>query len=117
MKPNTWAMLCHLCGLIGYLANGLGSIIGPLVVWIVKKDELPLIDQHGKEAINFNISVAIYTVILASFAIMTFGIGLFLTIPLGAALVIFHIVCIVMASIKANNGEFFRYPLCIRLLK
>src|SRR5690606_29443063 len=63
MTPNTWAMLTHLSGLIGYLGNVIGSAIGPLVFWLVKKDSIPGIDAHGKEALNFNISVLIYMLI------------------------------------------------------
>ena len=117
MQPNTWAMICHLSGLTGYLANGFGSIIAPLILWLIKKDEVPAVDQHGKEALNFNISIAIYLAVLSLVTIVTFGIGLLLTGPLMVGVAIFHFVCVVVAAIKANNGEFFRYPLCLRLVK
>ena len=91
MQSNTWAMICHLSGLVGYLGNGLGSIIAPLVVWLVKKDELPEVNDHGKEALNFNISVAIYGLILFVATIFTVGIGAILTLPLGFALVVFPV--------------------------
>jgi hypothetical protein len=117
MKPNTWAMVCHLCGLIGYVGNGIGCIIAPLVVWLVKKDELPEVDRHGKEALNFNISIAIYGLILVAFTVCTFGLAIFLTGPLGLALVIFHVACVISAAINANNGVEYRYPFCIRLIK
>ena len=117
MKPNTWAMLCHLIALVGFLGNGLGWILGPLVVWIVKKDEMQAVDLHGKESINFNITVLLYYALLTCFAVITLGFGLILTIPLAAVLLVFHVACIIVAAIKANDGEFFRYPFCIRLLK
>ena len=117
MKPNTWAMICHLGGLTGYVANGLGSIIVPLVVWIIKKDEIPEVDRHGKEALNFNITIAIYGLVLGVVTFVTFGIAALFTVPLMLALVIFHLVCVVLAAIKANNGEEYRYPLCLRLVK
>ena len=110
-------MLCHLCGLIGYFGNGLGSIIGPLVVWIIKKDTIPAVDRHGKEALNFNISIGIYYLALLAFTFATFGIGAILSVPLFLALAIFHLVCVILAATKANNGEEYRYPLCLRLLK
>ena len=110
-------MICHLGGLTGYLGNGLGSIIVPLIVWIIKKDEIPEVDRHGKEALNFNISIAIYGLVLGVLTFVTFGIAAFLTIPLMLALAIFHLVCVVLAAIKANNGEEYRYPLCLRLVK
>jgi uncharacterized Tic20 family protein len=117
MTPNTWAMLCHLSGLIGYLGNGLGSVVGPLAIWIVKKDEMPEVDRHGKEALNFNISVAIYGLILGTVTFATLGIGMLLTIPLLFALAIFHFVCVITAAVKANNGEDYQYPMCMRIVK
>lgn len=110
-------MICHLGGLTGYVANGLGSIIVPLVVWIIKKDEIPEVDRHGKEALNFNISITIYGLVLGVLTFVTFGIAVFLTIPLMLALVVFHLVCVVLAAMKANNGEEYRYSLCLRLVK
>jgi uncharacterized protein len=118
---KTWPMLCHLVSLTGYLGNGIGGIAGPLIVWLVKKDTMPEVDAHGKEAINFNLSLLVYGVCLGVclvvFSILTLGLGFFLAIPLVAAMTIFHLVCTVTAAIKANNGEFYRYPLTIRFLK
>ena len=110
-------MLCHLGGLTGYVANGLGSIVVPLIVWIIKKDEIPEVDRHGKEALNFNISIVIYALALGVVTFVTFGIAAIVTIPLMLALVIFHFVCVIVAAIKANNGEEYQYPLCLRLVK
>jgi uncharacterized Tic20 family protein len=110
-------MICHLAGLVGYLGNGFGSIIGPLVVWLVKKDEIPEVDEHGKEALNFNISVTIYFLILGAATVVTFGIGILLTGPFMIVLAVFHLVCVIVAAMKANNGEPYRYPMCIRLVK
>ena len=117
MTPNTWAMICHLSSFVGYFGNGLGSIVAPLVVWLVKKDQLPEVDEHGKEALNFNISLLIYAVALAVLCFLTLGIGLLVAAPLLLAMVVFHAVCTIMAAVKANNGEFFHYPLTIRLIK
>ena len=110
-------MLCHLCGLVGYLGNGIGSVIGPLVIWLIKKDEIPEVDRHGKEALNFNISVFIYGIVLVMLTFVSFGFGGLLTMPLGFALWVFHLVCVIMASVKASKGEEYQYPLCIRLIK
>ena len=105
-------MLCHLGGLAGYLANGIGSILVPLVLWLVKRDEIPEVDAHGKEAVNFNISVSIYYVVLIVLTFITFG----LAAPLLLVLSLFHIICIIQAAIRANNGELYRYPFTIRLV-
>ncbi|MDA1180695.1 MAG: DUF4870 domain-containing protein [Planctomycetota bacterium] len=116
MNANTWAMLCYLGGLVGYLGNGLGSIVAPLILWIIKKDELPEVNEHGKEALNFNISIHIYALAIVLFMICTFGVGAIIGIPLLIVLGIFHLVCTIRAAMSANRGEMYRYPLSIRLV-
>lgn len=106
-----WAMLCHLAALAGYLTGGLGSVIGPLVVWLIKKDEFPLVDDQGKESLNFQISILIYAVV--SFVLTFVVIGL----PLLIAVAVFDLVEIILASVKANEGVAYRYPLSIRFIK
>lgn len=105
-----WAMLCHLSTFAGYIMP-FGNILGPLVIWLIKKDEYAFVDDQGKEALNFQISVTIYT--LASAILILAIIG----IPLLIAVIIFEVVMTVIAAIKANGGEYYRYPLTIRLVK
>lgn len=107
---RTWAMLTHLLGLAGLLVP-LGNIIGPLIIWAIKKDEFPLVDDQGKESLNFQITVTIGYVICI--ILMFVLIGIFLIIPLA----IYSLVMIIIASIKANDGEAYRYPLTIRFIK
>ena len=110
-EARMWGMLCHLAGLAMFLVPPVGGIIGPLIVWLVKKDQHPFIDTQGKAALNFQISVAIYGIVCFFLAFLFIGI---LLLP---ALGIFTLVMIIMAAIKANEGESFRYPLTIRFLK
>ena len=110
-EVRTMAMLCHLVSLTVYV-TAIGGILGPLIVWLLKKDEHPFIDRHGKEALNFNISIFIWTVI-GVILLFCFFLGLIILIPL----TVFHIVCTIIATLKANNGEEFRYPLTFRLVK
>ena len=117
MSDNTWSMIAHLSGLIGYLGNGIGGVIATLVIWLIKKDDSPVIESQAREALNFNISVLIYGVALVILVVITFGIGVFLAIPAGIALAIFHVVCTIIAAIKANEGKPYRYPLTLRLVK
>jgi uncharacterized Tic20 family protein len=117
MQPNTWAMLCHLGGLCGYAANGVASVIVPLLIWVIKKDEMPIVDEHGKESLNFNISVMIYAGLLVGLTFVTFGLAAPLTVPLLFVLAAFHVICTVIAAIKANEGKFFRYPFSMRLVR
>jgi uncharacterized Tic20 family protein len=104
-----WAMFCHLSGLAGYVFP-FGNIIAPLVIWILKKEEFPLVNDQGKEAINFQISMTIY--IIAAIILIFLIIGIPLLIILG----LFDLLMIIIASIKANEGVEYRYPLTIRFL-
>ncbi|MHC4591210.1 MAG: DUF4870 domain-containing protein [Planctomycetota bacterium] len=106
----TWGMLCHLSALSGYIGVPFGHIIGPLVFWLVKKDELPFVDEQGKEALNFQISLTIYGLGCLLLFLVLIG------IPLLIGLLIFGLVMTIVASVKAGKGEHFRYPLCIRFL-
>lgn len=108
-----WAMFCHLAGLAGFVVPVIISgIIAPLIVWQIKKDDHPFINEHGKEAVNFQISMGIYAFI-SFLLIFVFCIGAFLL----AAVEIVNIVFLLIAAIKANNGFHYRYPLCIRFIK
>ena len=104
-----WAMFCHLSGLAGFIFP-FGNIIAPLVIWLVKKEEYPLVNDQGKEALNFQISMTIY--IIASVILIFLVIGIPLLIILG----IFGLIVVIIAAIKANEGEKYRYPLTIRFL-
>ena len=106
-----WGMFCHLAALAGFIGVPLGHIIGPLVIWLIKKDDYVMVDEQGKESVNFQISMTIYSVVAG---ILIFVIvGIFLLI----ALAIMNFILVIMASIKTSNGESFRYPFTIRFLK
>ncbi|MCK5215785.1 MAG: DUF4870 domain-containing protein [Candidatus Omnitrophica bacterium] len=109
-QDRTWAMLCHLAALAGFILP-FGNIIGPLVVWLVKKDEMPQVDEEGKSALNFQISMSIYMVVAAFTIFIIIG---FLLVP---ALAITNVVLVVIAAVKTNNGEKFDYPLSLHLIK
>ena len=118
MNVNTWAMLCHLSALIGYLIPG-GNFLGPLVVWLVKKDTMPEIDRHGKEALNFQISMLIFLVAgcVISFVLMLVIIGFVTIFVVVIAWVLMGLICPILAGIKANEGGWYQYPLTIRFIK
>ncbi|MBT8144262.1 MAG: DUF4870 domain-containing protein [Gammaproteobacteria bacterium] len=107
---RTWGMLCHLSVLTGLFTGGFGSIIAPLVIWLIKKEEMPFVDDQGKEALNFQITMMIACFVSALLMIVLIG---FLLLPL---VLIFDLVMVIIASIKANDGERYRYPLTLRLL-
>ena len=107
-----WAMFCHLAGLAGYcIPVIISGIIAPLIIWQIKKEQDPFIDENGKEAVNFQISVGIYTLICIPLCFVCVG---FFAL---AAVAVFDLVCLIIAAIRANNGEHYRYPLCIRFIK
>jgi len=107
---RTWAMACHLMALAGLVVTGVGFILGPLVVWLIKKDEDPFIDDQGKEAVNFQITMFIAFVI--SFFLIFFVIGAFI-MPI---VVVGDIVLTIIGAVKANEGVKYRYPFAIRFL-
>jgi uncharacterized protein len=105
-----WAMIAHLSA-FSYYVSGIGIVLGPLIVWLAKRDGNPFVNDQGKEALNFQISVLIYGLMMLPLCLILIG------IPMLAALHIFQIVCIIIGAIKANDGVAFRYPLTIRLVK
>lgn len=107
---NTWGMACHLAALSGFVIP-FGSIIGPLVVWLMKKDTMPFVDDQGKEALNFNISIAIYVVISILLIFVVIGIVTLIAVALG------QLILTIVAAVKANEGTPYRYPLTIRFIK
>jgi uncharacterized Tic20 family protein len=110
-EANKWGMLCHLAALAGLIGIPFGNVIGPLVVWLLKKNEYPFVDAQGKAALNFQLSMLIYGLVCAMLILVAIG---FLLL---AALYIFDLIMIIMASVQASNGQSFRYPLAIRFLK
>lgn len=108
---QNWAMYCHLAAISGFFIP-FGSIIGPLVVWVMKKDTMPLVDQHGKEALNFQITVLL--ALLVSGASMAVLIG-FLLVPI---VIVGALVLTIMAVVKVSNGQLdYKYPWSLRLIK
>lgn len=108
-QERTWGMLCHLSALAAFVFP-LGNIFGPLIVWLVKKDESPFVDDQGKESLNFQISFTIYCIFAAILTVIF--IGFILLIALGVA----FLILVIIAAVKANEGEEFRYPFTIRLV-
>jgi len=108
-----WAMFCHLVGLAALLPiiPLFGGAIGALIIWQIKKDEFSFVDEQGKEALNFQISILIYAIVAGLLILAC--VGAFL-LP---AVIIFDIVFVIIAAIKANDGFHYRYPLCIRFIK
>jgi uncharacterized protein len=107
---RTWGMICHLASLAGYIIP-FGNVIGPLVAWQIKKDNSEFVDYHGKESLNFQITVTLAIVASIPLVLVLIGILMLIVIPIAA------LVLVIIASVKAGNGELYRYPLTIRLIK
>lgn len=115
-EERQWGMFAHLSALSAFI-SGIGFIVGPIVVWQVKKNEMPFVDDQGKEAVNFAITLLIAYVALWMFTLVTLGIGLVISIPAFFVVSIAWLVFTVIAAIKANEGVAYRYPVCLRLVK
>lgn len=110
-NERTWTALCHASALLGVFLHFPGHLLGPLVVWLVKRGDSPEIDAHGKEALNFQISMLLYTLISGVFCLILIG---FLFI---AILWVLNAVFVIIASIQASEGKFYRYPMTIRFIQ
>jgi uncharacterized Tic20 family protein len=113
---RTWGMFCHLSGLAGCFLPWIAHLAGPLLVWLVKRNDHPAIDANGKEALNFQISMALYSalgcMLLAVTVVGIFAIPFFLGV-----LYVLNILGAVVGAIRASDGKFFRFPFTLRFLK
>jgi uncharacterized Tic20 family protein len=107
---RTWNVLCHASALLGFFFPWAGHVIAPLIVWLVKRGDSPEIDAHGKESINFQLSMLVYSAISAILCLVLVGFVLL------AILHILNVVLVIIASIRASEGKFYRYPITIRFL-
>ena len=109
-NDNSLAVLMHLLGFAGFVFP-FGNIIAPLILWLIKRAESPLLDRTGKEVLNFQISYVIYAAVAGLLCFVLIG---FLILP---AIFILWVVFMVVAAVKTGNGEEYRYPMTIRLLQ
>ena len=109
-EQRQWAMFAHLSALIGLIVP-FGNVLGPLVIWLVQKDKMAFVDDQGKEALNFQITV--FGAAVISFFLMFILIGFLLIFVVGLGALVLTII----AAFKANEGVAYRYALTIRLIK
>ena len=109
-ETRQWSMFLHLSLAVGH-AVAMGWIVGPIVIWQIKKDELPGIDVHGKNAVNWLLSYLLYLAISAVLCFVFIG---FVLLPIVAVL---GIVFPIIAAVKANEGRVWKYPLAIQFIK
>lgn len=117
---RNWAMFAHLSGMVvALVASAIGlpmlGFLGPLIIYLVKRDESPFVADQAKEALNFYISVSIIAMVL--FVLSLTVILIILTLPLMIVLGIAALVLSIIAAIRASNGELYRYPFTLRLIQ
>ena len=107
---RTWATFAHLSALMGILLPVL-TIIGPLAIWLLKKNKMPFVDEQGKEAVNFQLTMLIGFLICIPLMFIVVG------FVLAGILVMLDIIFIIVAATKANQGVHYRYPFSMRIIK
>jgi uncharacterized Tic20 family protein len=108
---RTWCAFIHASALLGVLLHFPGHLLGPLILWLIKRGDAPELDAHGKEAVNFQISMLIYNVVAAIFCLILVGF-VFLVV-----LWILNTIFVIIAAIQASDGKFYRYPMTIRFIQ
>lgn len=108
-ETRNWAMACHLSAFAGIVIP-FGSVIGPLIVWLMKREESEFINYHGKEALNFQITVGLALLVCAALALILVGFLLMFIVGIGA------LVLVIIAGIKASEGQHYKYPIALRLI-
>lgn len=112
-EARKWATICHLSALVGLMGNGVGFLLAPLIVWLIKRDEHPFIDTQGKDAVNFQITMFLTLLAGAILALALVQVGIIIML---AAAVLMTALPIVAAG-KSNRGESYHYPLTYRFIK
>lgn len=112
-----WAMFAHMSGVVGALLSvNFLPFLGPLIIWLVKKDESEFVDDQGKEALNFQLTVLAATLVLGALVGVSCLTLLPLVAPLFIVVFILQVVLGIVAAMKANDGELYRYPVNIRFI-
>ncbi len=109
-EDSMLGVVCHLLTFAGFVVP-LGNILGPLVLWLIKRGSSPYLDAVGKETVNFNISWSIYLLVAGLTMLVLIGFVLFPLVALA------WLILAIMGAITASNGKFHRYPLTIRFIK
>ena len=107
---RTWAMLSHFSALCMFIFP-FGNILAPLIIWLIKKEEMSFVENQAKEVLNFQISMTIYLLISGILCFILIG------IPFVIGLGIFNLIITIIAAISANDGKYYRYPINLRLIK
>ena len=121
-QERQWAMFAHLSTLLGGVltfgwAASVGFFVGPLIIWLTKRDTMPFVADQAKEALNFAITISLGCLVLGMLTLLTIFVGVLVTLPLFIIMAIFALVLVIIAAIKASEGVAYRYPFALRLIK
>ncbi len=108
-EEANWAVAAALLAFAGYVVP-LGNIAGPAAVWLAKRDDSDFVEHHAREALNFQISITLYMVVASALMFVLIG---FVLAPI---ILVFDVVVIIIAALRASRGEAYEYPLCLRLI-
>ena len=120
-QERLWATFVHVGGLGAYIGLPLGNLLVPYILWLIKRNEMPFVKSQGIEALNFNISITLYLLLASVLLTLSFitGIGIFSALGglFAFVVIIFHVSLVIMASLRANDGEGYRYPYTFRFIE
>ena len=108
-EERQWSMICHISAMLMYVTV-IGGFIAPLVIWLLKREEMPLVNDQGKETLNFQITILL--ALVASVILMLVLIGWLLF----WGVLLFHFIATIVAAVKSSEGVRYRYPLCWRVI-
>jgi len=103
-QAKQWGMFCHLAALSGWIGIPFGWILGPLVMWLMKKDELKFVEDQGRQAINFQINMLVYAIVAGLASLVVIGIPFLIAISLAM------VICPIIGTVEASKGNYYRYP-------
>jgi uncharacterized Tic20 family protein len=104
-----WAMIAHLSAMLLY-CTVFGGFIAPLVIWLLKRDTMPFVDDQGRETLNFQITILLSLICAGILMIIVIG------IPIFFALLLLHFILTIVAAVKSSEGVLYRYPFCWRVI-
>jgi len=110
-QDRLWAMLTHMTALCVLTGIPFGNILAPLFIWLWKRRTSPLVDANGKESLNFQISMTLYGIASLILCLVLIGFVLLMAIAIA------DVILVIMASLKADRGEIYRYPLTLRIIR
>ena len=110
-EDRTLPVLCHALALAGFVGIPFANVLAPLLLWLWKREESSAVDEHGKESLNFQLSMTIYTIVAAA------TLFIFIGIVLLPVVLVANLVLVILASLDASKGQLYRYPFTIRFLK